>query len=490
MKAELKINSKEYRDSVYACWIGKNIGGTIGTPYEGIRDELDVKGFSSEKGAPLPNDDLDLQLVWLYNLEKIGSRALNSVTLGECWLNIITPHWNEYGIGKINMKRGLMPPMSGDYQNDWKHSNGAWIRTEIWACLAPACPDIAAKYALMDARVDHGSGEGTMAAIFVAAMQSAAFVVKDIRKCIDIALHEIPDNSRVADSVRLVLDCYDKGVSARDARNTVFKRNSDIGDGWFEAPSNVAYTVIGLIYGEGDFKRSMLTAVNCGDDTDCTAATVGATLGILGGIENIPKDWWEYIGDDIVTVSIKNDGSGRHMPKTCTELTERVIRQVPHFLFDNEANIEIVEGKTQIPENVFDIIKDSCSFKACASSIAPYSMDFDFTYMNATVSLDESPDIEPQQEKRVIINVKNNYQKYDKWNYNLTFRWWLPEGFELVKGRKTATLRTLDPHCDASAQIEFILKSGETIEAINKCVLEITGEERITPMYIPITFIG
>ena len=26
--------SKEYlRDTIYACWVGKNIGGTIGTPY-------------------------------------------------------------------------------------------------------------------------------------------------------------------------------------------------------------------------------------------------------------------------------------------------------------------------------------------------------------------------------------------------------------------------------------------------------------------------
>ena len=254
MKHNIKIRLPKdtYRDSVYGCWIGKNIGGTIGTPYEGRREELDVKGFVTEAGAPLPNDDLDLQLAWLYLVEKEGSRAVNCRTLGEYWMNLIMPHWNEYGLGKNNMRRGIAPPMSGDYDNDWKDSNGAWIRTEIWACLAPACPDLAAKFALEDARVDHGAGEGTYAAIFVAAMQSAAFAVKDVRRCIEVGLAEIPAECRVADSVRTVLACYDEGKTARETRNVILARNADIGDGWFEAPSNVAYTVLGLVFGEGD----------------------------------------------------------------------------------------------------------------------------------------------------------------------------------------------------------------------------------------------
>lgn len=51
--------------------------------------------------------------------------------LGEYWLNYVTPHWNEYGIGKVNMQSGLMPPLCGYFRNEWKHSNGAWIRTEV-----------------------------------------------------------------------------------------------------------------------------------------------------------------------------------------------------------------------------------------------------------------------------------------------------------------------------------------------------------------------
>ena len=154
---------------------------------------LDIKGFSTPSGEPLPNDDLDLQLVWLIAMERRGPEYVNANVLSDYWLEWIAPHWNEYGIGKLNMKRGLIPPLAGDYLNSWKDSNGAWIRTEIWACTAPANPNLAARFAIEDAKVDHGVGEGTTAAAFVAAMQSAAFVFSDIRDCIAVGLAAIPE---------------------------------------------------------------------------------------------------------------------------------------------------------------------------------------------------------------------------------------------------------------------------------------------------------
>ena len=48
----LKFNEKEYLDKLHACWLGKNIGGTIGAPYEFAKEFLDVKGFS-EPGLAL-----------------------------------------------------------------------------------------------------------------------------------------------------------------------------------------------------------------------------------------------------------------------------------------------------------------------------------------------------------------------------------------------------------------------------------------------------
>ncbi|MFQ3550209.1 MAG: ADP-ribosylglycohydrolase family protein, partial [Armatimonadota bacterium] len=226
----IKINSSELIDKIYGCWMGKSIGGTLGAPFEGNTEMQNVQGYTHKLGEPLPNDDLDLQLVWLKAIEERGIQNITAPLLGEYWLSYISPHWNEYGVSKSNQKIGLIPPLSGEYKNEkWKHSNGAWIRTEIWACIAPGCPDIAIKYAREDACVDHGGGEGTYAAIFTAALQSAAFIIDDKFELIKIALSKIPSDCRVAKSVNIALDCYNKKLKWQEAREKVVKDSADLG---------------------------------------------------------------------------------------------------------------------------------------------------------------------------------------------------------------------------------------------------------------------
>ena len=499
----IKLNKETYRDKVQACWIGKNIGGTMGTPYEGSKEINDINGFATAPGVVLPNDDLDLQLVWLYALEQCGPAAINANMLGEHWISYITPHWNEYGLGKANLKRGIPAPMSGDYDNDWRNSNGAWIRSEIWATVAPAMPHVAAKYAMEDAMVDHGAGEGTFAAAFVAALQSAAFVVSDLRKCIDVGLAAIPDESRMAKSIRFVLECYDGGMSWLDARNAVQKLNSDIGDGWFEAPSNVTYAAIGLLWGEGDFKKSMITAINCGDDTDCTGATVGATMGILYGMAGIPDDWRQYIGDDIVTVSIAKGNNGKSMPKSCTELTDRIVKTAPVVLAHNSTkhtaftpdgayadyDVEITD-EDSIPADVFEnLVKfTSSKIKPVATNLLPYSIYEENVFMRVQIALDKEPDIAPGEEigLTVFFNSKSCFEDEAR---NISMRWILPEGFT-VSGKKTLMVHGFNPHSCGKAQTRFVIKAGDEVSAMNRAILEIITEGRCTPMYICVPLLG
>ena len=310
-----RFNRDELRDRIYACWIGKNIGGTMGTPYEGQQKINDIKGFSTAEGVVLPNDDLDLQLIWLKAMEEQGPLGVDEKVLGEYWITYIGPNWNEYGIGKSNMKAGFFPPMSGEMDNlRWKHSNGAWIRSEIWASLFPGQPDKAMKYAYYDACVDHGHGEGTVAALFTAALESMAYVVHDMKTLLSLALTKIPSDSRVYRSVSLVMEEYEKGSDWKDVRELVVKDSADLG--WFQAPANIAFTVIGLLWGEGDFKKTLITAINCGDDTDCTGATAGALMGIIYGSAGIPEDWKRHLGDQIVTACLLKGHGG--YPATCT----------------------------------------------------------------------------------------------------------------------------------------------------------------------------
>ena len=175
----LQLN--ELRDKLAGCWTGKNVGGVLGAPFECKRMIPNVDFYVQDlTQGPPANDDLDLQIVWLAAVERYG-RNVNASILGEYWLSYVIPNWVEYGTGKANLKAGIVPPMCGDVDNTYKNSNGCWIRSELWACLAPGHPEIATRYAFEDAIVDHAD-EGMYAEIFTSAIQSAAFVENDREK--------------------------------------------------------------------------------------------------------------------------------------------------------------------------------------------------------------------------------------------------------------------------------------------------------------------
>ncbi|MGI5868713.1 MAG: ADP-ribosylglycohydrolase family protein [Kiritimatiellia bacterium] len=345
-----KLDFATYKDKVAGCWAGKNIGGVLGGPFEGRRQMNDADFYVQDlsKGPPA-NDDLDLQIVWLAAVEKFG-RQVNAAILGEYWLSFVIPHWVEYGTGKSNMRAGLLPPITGHFDNVYRNSCGCFIRSEIWACLAPGHPEIAARYAFEDASVDH-SEEGAYGEVFFAALQSAAFVESDCRKLIDIGLSYIPEGSSLARAIGEAIRCYDEGVPLKEARTRIHNaapgtfgiqgcKLSDIqespddfaiGEPGFDAPENCAYAIAGWLYGEGDFGKSICMANACGEDTDCTCATLGATLGIISGASGLPAKWTEPLDDQIVTVCIDRT-AGLWVPRTTTELTDRVVRTTPLFL--------------------------------------------------------------------------------------------------------------------------------------------------------------
>ena len=63
--------TENLQSKIAGCWLGKNIGGTLGAPFEGTRECLDLTFYTQPlRGEPEPNDDLDLQLLWLEMAER------------------------------------------------------------------------------------------------------------------------------------------------------------------------------------------------------------------------------------------------------------------------------------------------------------------------------------------------------------------------------------------------------------------------------------
>ena len=61
---------KTYLDKVYGCFLGKTVIGTLGAPFEGVKMPLELPFLPEMVDSMLPNDDLDLQILWFDVVKK------------------------------------------------------------------------------------------------------------------------------------------------------------------------------------------------------------------------------------------------------------------------------------------------------------------------------------------------------------------------------------------------------------------------------------
>lgn len=268
-------------DKIYGCWLGKNIGGTLGTAPEGQKNPTPLP-YEFPAGNE-PNDDLDLQLVWLDMIRRKGL-LLNKEDFSEAWVNHISYPFDEYGIARANLIRGLRAPESGKFNNYFLNCMGSPIRSEIWGCIAAGNPDCAAAFARMDAEVDHDD-EGVYGEIFFAAAEAIAFEESNPLTIVKRALAYLPETSVVKQAVLLTVDAYENKTPLAELRLGLINEY-DAGN-FTHCVLNIAFTIAGVLYEELDFLRTMVTSINLGYDTDCTGATSGALVGIILGAKKI-----------------------------------------------------------------------------------------------------------------------------------------------------------------------------------------------------------
>lgn len=441
----MQISFPVLKDKILGCWNGKNIGGVLGAPYEcDNRCTHDVTFYDQKfEGNPPPNDDLDLQLAWLHAAEQYGER-INAHILAEYWIQFIIPNWAEYGHGKRNLRAGMLPPLSGGVHNPYKDSNGAWIRTELWACLAPGNPEQAVRFAYEDSIIDHAH-EGVYATAFCAAIESAAFAETDIHKLIDIALSYIPADCRVSDAVRIVREAYAAGKDWKQARIDLFTAHTssfginnahpgEVQDGLpdgapgMDAPNAIGSVVLGLLYGEGDFGKSICTTNNCGEDTDCTAGTVGAIFGIIHGNAALPEEWVKPI-DGVINTFCVDKTAGFPIPKNIYELTDRVIKCIPKMLkgeqytfVDGGVEIQAAEDLFCPPAQLYykGINGHGKSKKLPIQKLlqlAPYRVRYDYGSLGVMIDYMEEPFVAPGETKKIKLLL------WDESKYSLPGQW-------------------------------------------------------------------
>ena len=496
-----------YYDKVRACWLGKNIGGTLGMPREGHRGVFDLSYYTHDlSGGSFPNDDLDLQLVALIAAERHGL-SLSAEILGEYWLTYVPCDWSEYGAGKSNLRRGFLPPVSGAFYNGYARSNGAFIRSELWACLCPGDPAQAVKYAFADASVDH-SGEGVYGELFCAAVQSAAFALSDIPALVEIGLSFLPDDCLLRRCIELVKACYREGKDWRVARKELLQfapspfglryvydndlpdKNPEpdipMGEVGNDAATTVAIAVIGLLWGEGDFDKSLTIAASCGEDTDCTAGFIGAMMGILRGTAAIDKKWTEPIGIDIKTISV--DPSKGGVCRTVVELSDRVSRLMPTFCRERIRYGEGCEPEVTMPardalDRPIKLGLFEYADKRTFLSTTPLFVEKSCAVFDARLSF-ASVELPEDGVCRLTLTAYNHHDR-PEW---LRLKWHLPSGVSVSGGSESSFYMDQFTGITKLSSKSYTLctegfESGEL-----SLLLEISIPGRPTRLFLPVTF--
>ncbi len=280
-----------YLDKIYGCFLGKTVIGTLGAPYEGIKMPLELPFKPEMINTMLANDDLDLQVLWLDVAEMYG-KDFTPAQLLERFCTHCDYSPGEYAVMRKNFARGIYPPASGSFSNDFYRTGmGCPIRSEVWACLAPLDPATAVDLSLRDGILDHVD-DSVYAEMFLAALESMCFALTpapedagvDFYTLFHDALAYVPADCRFYE---LVLDTMDwcRTYGAQGIKRVLRKILHKYGHpDCTNLHQNMGITLAALLLGGLDPIKVGMDALNCGFDTDCTCATAGAIIGlILGG---------------------------------------------------------------------------------------------------------------------------------------------------------------------------------------------------------------
>lgn len=284
-----------YLKKLHGCYLGKTIGGTLGMPREGCLTMAEVSYYDPVPTGMVGNDDLDLQVVALEIVRRCGL-PICAHNLARCWTDHLRFYPDEYGVAAKNLSLGLWPPLSGRYTNKFGAGMGAAIRSELWAALAPANPDLAVRLCREDAVNDH-FGDGVDACVFLTAIESAAYTRTDRGELIDLGLGYIRHNRRMTAAFTAVLRWWDEYGDIRRVRSLVLENY--FAQNWTDVTINLCFILLAWLAGGNDFGRCICAAASLGYDADCTCATLAAILGLIDP-DSIDEKWSRPIGNELL----------------------------------------------------------------------------------------------------------------------------------------------------------------------------------------------
>jgi ADP-ribosylglycohydrolase len=347
-----RLDAARLRDRLLGAWLGRCAGCILGKPVEGwthaqIRRYLELAGAyplldyvpplepapeGPELRACWPettrgrirfaarDDDRGYTILGLHILETHGF-GFGSQDVAAEWLDHL-PYGRTYTAERVayrNLIHGLQPPETATRRNPYREWIGAQIRGDIWGYVSPGDPRQAATLAFRDASVSHVAN-GIYGELWAAALIAACFVAPDARGALVASLRHLPPRSRLAEALGHVLDLHASGLDWPAARQVIEARHGHYS--WVHTIPNAAVVAAGLLWGDGDFARTVGLVVQAGWDTDSNGATAGSASGALQGAAALPPAFTEPLGD-LVHSAIAGYDKAR-----ISDLAERTLRLI------------------------------------------------------------------------------------------------------------------------------------------------------------------
>jgi len=320
---------KELLERLQGAWLGRAAGCMLGKPVEMWASPRIKAALIKAKAWPLTDyfparhfapiiakwpdlghclrgnitcavrdDDMDYTVLGMRILEKYG-RKFTSQDVGKAWMEKLAyaTTYTAERAAYASLIHGINPPKTAQNMNPWREWIGAQIRADFWGYVNPGDPAKAAEYALRDAAVSH-TKNGVYGEMWVAAAIAAALAGSDMRGVLRAGLSVIPENSRLSEAIRNTAWWCQTSRGWEEALGHI--RHTYGRYGAVHTINNACIVVMALLFGAGDFEKTITVAVMGGWDTDCNGATAGSIAGAMLGAKGVPGKWSAPLNDTLI----------------------------------------------------------------------------------------------------------------------------------------------------------------------------------------------
>ena len=345
----VELSAETLRDKIRGGLLGQMLGNLNGLKHE--MKYIDEPGKVEQYTPALPegawtDDDTDFEWVYIVAMQRENEIYLSPERISQLWKSRInTRLWCSNLYARQLMDIGIKPPLTGRFAlNPWADFNiSGQFLCETFGLLAPGMPQTAARIGLNYTRVAIDA-EPAQTTQFFTAMIATAYITNDIEKILDAGVASLDPKSvirQIANDVRLWHRQHPH--QWRTTRRLVKEKYSRHGGKMRDKNGyelNTASIIAALLYGQGDFAKTLMIAFNFGWDADCTAATAGTIIGVTRGYRWMMAQSWQIV--DRYANTTRQD-----MPEdeTITSFADRLGELAERVIIEQGGQRVIVNGK-------------------------------------------------------------------------------------------------------------------------------------------------